>query len=105
MALKGKKIKVNGEMVDAYYFCLGGALGLNQAIARPVGFRCPATEVPEAIERLLRRYQADSIPEENLRQFFARHNVDELRSFLAGDFVAAVSRDLPEGRVPGGFEG
>jgi sulfite reductase (ferredoxin) len=105
IGIEGKKIKVNGEMVDAYYFCLGGALGLNQAIARPVGFRCPATEVPEAIERLLRRYQADSTPGENLRHFFGRHSVEELRNFLAGEFVAAVPRDLPEGRVPGGVEG
>jgi sulfite reductase (ferredoxin) len=92
-------------MVDAYYFCLGGALGLNQAIARPVGFRCVATEVPEAIERLLRRYLADGRPGENLRRFFARHSDTELRNFLAGAFVEAVARDLPEGRVPSSVEG
>jgi sulfite reductase (ferredoxin) len=105
IGIEGKKIKVNGDMVDAYYFCLGGALGLNQAIARPVGYRCPATEVPEAIERLLRRYLAAGNPGENLRRFFARHSDMELRSFLAGDFVEAVARDLPEGRVPSGVEG
>ena len=105
IGIEGKKIKVNGEMVDAYYFCLGGSLGLNQAIARPVGFRCPATEVPEAIERLLRRYQVDGTPGENLRHFFARHSVEDLRNFLAGEFVQAVPRDLPEGRVPSGLEG
>ncbi len=104
IGIEGKKIKVKGGMVDAYYFCLGGALGLNQAIARPVGFRCPATEVPEAIERLLLRYQQDRTPTENLRHFFARHSVDDLRSFLAGEFVAAVPRDVPEGRVPSGLE-
>ena len=43
-------------MVDAYYFCVGGALGLHQATARPVGYRCAATEVPDALERLLGRY-------------------------------------------------
>ena len=91
--------------MDAYYFCLGGALGLNQAIARPVGFRCAATEVPEAIERLLRRYLADGKPSENLRHFFARHSDAELRDFLAGQFVEAVARDLPEGRVPNSVEG
>jgi sulfite reductase (ferredoxin) len=105
IGIEGKKIKVNGHMVDAYYFCLGGALGLNQAIARPVGFRCPATEVPEAIERLLRRYLADGRPGENLRRFFARHSDADLRNFLAGQFVEAVARDLPEGRVPSGVEG
>jgi len=43
-------------MVDAYYFCVGGALGLHQATARPVGYRCAATEVPDALERLLSSY-------------------------------------------------
>jgi len=106
IGIEGKKIRVNGEMLDAYYFCLGGALGLNQSIARPVGFRCLATEVPEAIERLLRRYLADGSPGENLRHFFARHSDAELRDFLAGQlFVEAVARDLPEGRVPSGVEG
>jgi sulfite reductase (ferredoxin) len=105
IGIEGKKLKVNGSMVDAYYFCLGGALGLNQSIARPVGYRCVATEVPEAIERLLRRYLADGQPGENLRRFFARHSDTELRNFLAGEFVEAVARDLPEGRVPSGVEG
>jgi sulfite reductase (ferredoxin) len=105
IGIEGKKIKVNGQMVDAYYFCLGGALGLHQSIARPVGYRCPATEVPEAIERLLRRYLADGAPGENLRRFFARHTDTDLRNFLAGEFVEAVARDLPEGRVPSGVEG
>jgi sulfite reductase (ferredoxin) len=92
-------------MVDAYYFCLGGALGLNQSIARAVGYRCPATEVPEAIERLLRRYLANGQVSENLRHFFARHSDTELRNFLAGESVEAVARDLPEGRVPSVVEG
>ena len=105
IGIEGKKLKVNGQMEDAYYFCLGGALGLNQAIARPVGYRCLATEVPEAIERLLRRYLANGRPGENLRRFFARHSDAELRNFLAGEFVEAVPRDLPEGRVPSGVEG
>ncbi len=73
IGIEGKKIKVNDRMVDAYYFCVGGALGLNQATARPVGYRCAATEVPDALERLLGRYQTAREPGENLRRFFARH--------------------------------
>jgi len=93
-------------MLDAYYFCLGGAVGLHQSIARPVGYRCLATEVPEAIERLLRRYLADGDASENLRQFFLPATSDaELRDYLAGQNVDAVARDLPEGRVPSGMEG
>jgi sulfite reductase (ferredoxin) len=92
-------------MHDAYYFCLGGAVGLHQSIARPVGYRCLASEVPDAIERLLQRYLADREAGENLRKFFARHNNDELRGFLAGQWLEAVDRDPSPGRVPHGLDG
>jgi sulfite reductase (ferredoxin) len=99
IGIDGKKMKVDGRLVDAYYFCLGGALGLHQATARPVGYRCPATDVPEAIERLLRQYLSARVADENLRQFFARHTDTELREFLAGASVEAVSRDVPPAKT------
>jgi len=105
IGIEGKKTKVGDRMVDAYYFCLGGAVGLNQATARPVGYRCPATEVPDAIERLLHTYMKLRDPGENLRHFFARHGDTELRAFLAGEVIEPVLRDLPAGRVPHGLEG
>jgi sulfite reductase (ferredoxin) len=105
IGIEGKKTRIGDRMVDAYYFCLGGALGLNQRTARPVGYRCAATEVPDAIERLLRRYLQEREGGENLRHYFARHNDTELREVLAGGFVEAVARDLPAGRVPHGLEG
>src|SRR5277367_1192098 len=95
IGIEGKKIKVHDRMVDAYYFCVGGALGLHQGMARPVGYRCPATEVPEAIERLLRQYLRERSSGENLRQYFARHTDTELREFLAGERLDPVARDLP----------
>jgi sulfite reductase (ferredoxin) len=96
IGIEGKKIKVHDSMVDAYYFCVGGALGLHQGTARPVGYRCSATEVPDALERLLGQYLAEREPGENLRRFFARHSDTELREFLAGEVVTAVARDLPD---------
>ncbi len=95
IGIDGKKMKVDGRLVDAYYFCLGGALGLHQATARPIGYRCLATDVPSAIERLLRHYLAARNAGENLRQFFVRHTDTELRELLAGEHVNAVPRDLP----------
>jgi sulfite reductase (ferredoxin) len=105
IGLEGKKLKVNGSLVDAYYFCLGGAVGALQSIARPVGYRCAAQDVPEAIERLLRQYRATREPGENLRRYFARHSNEELRQFLAGEQVAPVERDLPAAPAPHAVEG
>ena len=100
IGLEGKKIKHEGKLADAFYFCLGGAVGEYAGISRPVGYRCPAPQVPEAIERLLRKYLAGREPEENLRSWFARHSNDELRGQLAGEDLEPVERDLPTGRVP-----
>ncbi|HEV2445714.1 MAG TPA: nitrite reductase, partial [Candidatus Sulfopaludibacter sp.] len=100
IGIEGKKIKYDGKLTDAYYFCLGGSVGQASGIARPVGYRCPAPLVPEAIERLLRQYMASRHTEENLRAWFARHSNDELRAHLAGEDLDAVERDLPTGRVP-----
>jgi sulfite reductase (ferredoxin) len=105
IGIEGKKIKVDGQMVDAYYFCVGGAVGKFAAIARPVGYRCAATDVPDAIERLLRSFDDERIPGENLRQFFARHSNDEIRTLLAGEMAEAVARDVSAGPVPHGIEG
>jgi len=102
LGLEGKKIKHEGQLTDAYYFCVGGAVGKHAAIARPVGYRCPAPLVPEAIERLLRRYLVDRSQEENLRAWFGRYSNDELRACLAGEPVTPVERDQPNGRVPHG---
>ena len=100
IGLEGKKTKVNGKLVDAYYFCLGGSVGQHAGFARPIGYRCAADEVPEAIERILRNYLESRDSAENLRQFFARHSETELRSFLAGEALEAVARDPSPGRPP-----
>jgi sulfite reductase (ferredoxin) len=100
IGMEGKKIKHEGKMIDAYYFCLGGGVGQYAGIARPVGFRCPAPLVPESIERLLREYLGSRYRDENLRAWFRRHDNDELRGFLAGEPLAAVERDVPAGPVP-----
>ncbi|HVT94961.1 MAG TPA: hypothetical protein VHD76_19075 [Bryobacteraceae bacterium] len=88
IGLEGKKIKVDGKFEDAYYFTVGGAVGKFAAIARPLGYRCVATEVPAAIERLLRKYLALKDREESLRAFFARHNDAQLRAWLSGEELA-----------------
>ena len=102
IGLEGKKIKLGDKLVDAYYFCLGGAVGEHQNIARLSGYRCVAPEVPAAIERLLSTYIAQRHDSENLRAYFSRHSDAELRGQLAGEEIVAVSRDLSPGPVPHG---
>ncbi|HVZ84037.1 MAG TPA: nitrite/sulfite reductase [Terracidiphilus sp.] len=102
IGVEGKKIKHEGQLTDAYYFCLGGAVGQHSGVARPVGYRCLATEVPTAVERLLRHYLAGRGENENLRAWFGRHSNDELRAQLAGEVLPPVERDLPTSRVPHG---
>ncbi|MEZ2346338.1 nitrite/sulfite reductase [Terriglobus sp. RCC_193] len=100
IGLEGKKVKHEGQMVDAFYFCLGGALGEHAGFARAIGYRAPATEVPVAMERLLKTYLSHRTPNENLRQYFARFSDEELRGQLAGAVVAAAERDKRSGRPP-----
>jgi sulfite reductase (ferredoxin) len=100
IGLEGKKIKRGSEMIDAYYFCVGGALGEHQRLSRPIGYRCPAAEVPEALERLLRAYILNRFDKENLRAYFARFSDYELRAQLAGAAVQAEQRDTARGLVP-----
>ncbi|GAC1638363.1 MAG: sulfite reductase SirA [Candidatus Acidiferrum sp.] len=105
IGIEGKKTKVDGKMVDAYYFCVGGSVGHTASIARPVGYRCAATQVPDAIERLLETFHLNRDASESLREFLARHGNEEIRTILAGEFVGAVARELPAANVPQGVEG
>jgi sulfite reductase (ferredoxin) len=95
IGLEGKKIKKDGAMVDAFYFCVGGAIGKYAGIARQIGFRAAAEDCPAAIERLLRAYLATRTPGEDLRAYFARTDDETLRAQLAGTVVATVERDPP----------
>src|SRR5438034_7946476 len=105
IGIEGKKVKVDGALVDAYYFCVGGGLGRQAATARPIGLRVPATDVGAAIERLLRAFLAERFAGESFRQFCARHSDEELRVRLAGGRVEATERDVPAGRPPHGVDG
>jgi sulfite reductase (ferredoxin) len=102
IGLEGKKIKHQGALVDAYYFCLGGSVGLHAAISEPAGYRALATDVPDSIERLLRQYLSTRKHEENLRAWFARHTNEELHAYLSGGELEFAARDLPSGQVPHG---
>src|SRR5258707_1449297 len=103
IGIEGKKIKHEGKMVDAYYFCVGGSVGQFAAIARPVGYRCPADEVPNAITRLLAHFHGHRHSAESLQKFLARNTTEQLRSIMSGQPATQTEialRDLPADRVP-----
>jgi sulfite reductase (ferredoxin) len=107
IGIEGKKIKQEGQMVDAYYFCVGGSVGQFASIARPVGYRCAADEVPNAITRLLAYFHAHRHNAEPLQKFLQRHTTESLRSILSGQPSAQtdfIPRDLPTDRVPHSIE-
>ena len=93
IGLEGKKIKKDGKMVDAFYFCVGGAVGKYAAIARQIGYRAAAEDCPDAIERMLRGYLYNREAGEDLRAYFARTTDEQLRAHLNGTEVAPVERD------------
>ena len=105
LGLEGKKIKVDGRLTDAYYFCIGGAVGKVAAVARPVGYRCLATDVPHSIARLLARYTGERAAQESFQQYLSRKSDEEIRNVLAGAAVQDVARDLPSAPAPHNVEG
>lgn len=104
IGLEGKKIKKDGVSVDAFFFCVGGAVGRNAHAARPLGYRAPADEVPAAIERLLRGYLQARVAGEDLQSYFGRTADDELRAQLTGttpdQLPPPVERDAPPNGHP-----
>ena len=98
IGLEGKKIKQNGVLVDAFYFCVGGSVGRYAKPARPVGYRAAAVDVPESIERLLRAYLRSRTAGEDLRAWFSRTEDEILRAYLAATTPAQLPP--PETRDP-----
>jgi sulfite reductase (ferredoxin) len=104
IGIEGKKIKSDGKMIDAYYFCVGGSVGQVASIARPIGYRCAAEEVPEAIARLLTLFHAERHSGEALQNFLARQTTPTLRNVLAGGATGVAERDVPVAAVPHSVE-
>lgn len=95
IGLEGKKIKKDGKLVDAFYFCVGGSVGRYAGIARQIGYRAAAEDCPEAITRLLNGYLATRTPGEDLRAYFARTDNTTLLTHLNGTPTTPVERDPP----------
>jgi sulfite reductase (ferredoxin) len=105
IGLQGCKMKVGGEQVDAFDILLGGAVGRGARFTRRVGLKIPASEVPDALERLLREYLSRRRPGERFHEFCWRHSEAELRALLVGEEVEACAAPEGSGPPPHGIEG
>ena len=84
VGLQGVMINRDGEQVEGFDFFLGGGLGLNSEIAKRVGFRAPADDVADALERLLEHFTESRMPHEMFRTWTARVGNVRLQSILSG---------------------
>ena len=104
IGIEGKKTKVDGPMVDAYYFFLGGAVGQHQAIGRKVGYRARRRKCP-------RRSSACSAPTwpngttATASAISRPPHDEELRQFLAGQPARRSSGTSRRGARPHGLDG
>ena len=102
IGLEGKKVKHDGKLTDAYYFCLGGAVGQHAAVFGLSAIALQQRWFPKRLRGCCATtWQAASLTKTSAR-WFGRHTNDELRAQLAGEVQAPVERDLPAGRPPHG---
>ncbi|MFF4917660.1 sulfite reductase SirA [Streptomyces tendae] len=80
IGLKGQlMLDEHGEQVEGYQVHLGGALGLEPAFGRKVrGLKVTAQELPDYVERVLKRFQAERADGERFASWAARASEEAL---------------------------
>ncbi|HEY2065222.1 MAG TPA: nitrite/sulfite reductase [Gemmatimonadaceae bacterium] len=93
VGLQGVLLNDGGTQVEGFDFFVGGGLGAGSGVARRVGFRAPATDVPDALERLFERFASSRDRDEIFRSWVARVGDAQVKAILneptAGVGVAA----------------
>ncbi|GLW52381.1 nitrite/sulfite reductase [Kitasatospora phosalacinea] len=80
IGLKGQLVvDADGEQVEGFQVHLGGALGLDAGFGRKVrGLKVTSAELPDYVERVLTRYQADRQDGERFAQWTVRASEEQL---------------------------
>jgi sulfite reductase (ferredoxin) len=89
VGLQGVLLNQAGTQVEGFDFFVGGGLGKNSTLGHRVGFRAPADDVPEALERLFSAYVAEKQEGETIRAWTGRVGDAEIKRVLAGTRPAA----------------
>ncbi|MFL5618171.1 MAG: nitrite/sulfite reductase [Gemmatimonadaceae bacterium] len=84
VGLQGVLLNQGGTQVEGFDFFVGGGLGKNSALGHRIGFRAPADEVPEALERLFSTYVAQKQDGESIRSWTGRVGDAGVKAVLGG---------------------
>jgi sulfite reductase (ferredoxin) len=84
VGLQGVLLNQGGKQVEGFDFFVGGGLGRNSTLGHRVGFRAPADDVPEALERLFSTYVAQKQAGESIRSWTSRIGDAGVKSLLGG---------------------
>jgi sulfite reductase (ferredoxin) len=99
VGLQGVLLNEGGTQVEGFDFFVGGGLGAGSGVARRVGYRTAAPDVPDALERLFGRFAATRAHDEIFRQWATRVGDAEVKAIL-GDVRAGGS--VPPSAAAGG---
>jgi sulfite reductase (ferredoxin) len=84
VGLQGVLIGDHGEQVEGFDFFVGGGIGARSGVARRVGFRAPADDVADALERLFLAFTGGRRYGESFHGWTRRVGDDEVKSILTG---------------------
>ena len=90
VGLQGVLLGEQTDKVEGFDFFIGGGLGAGAALARRVGYRAPAHEVANALERLFSAYVSSGLADESFRSWVERVSDAHVKEVLA-----AARRAIP----------
>ncbi|MGO8701742.1 MAG: NirA family protein [Limisphaerales bacterium] len=81
----GTKARGATGSVDAYHVFVGGGFGKTQSLGRQIFTAVSATELPRALERILRAYLKHRQGRESFQKFSTRHDVGRLQEMFTDE--------------------
>lgn len=100
IGLQGSTLRTRGEhgetlgKIEAYEIYLRGTLGEDAAIGRPIIRRVPHDQAKYFVERLVRAYLSERLPEETFKDFADRQTDEHLIAAASNRSVEDVAREL-----------
>src|SRR6185436_20195718 len=89
VGLQGVLLNQGGVQVEGFDFFVGGGLGKNSTLGHRVGFRAPADDVPDVLERLFSIYTTEKLVGESVRAWTGRIGDAGVKAILSGTRASA----------------